>query len=242
MTPIFSILCLIFFSTESIFFLKLASSAKKTHSPLMRSFAVSIFFLNLYFLFSATPQLLIKDIKLIELSLELALLSVYFAMAFFTQALYSFDFISKTYFRFLFRGIILLGLGIFFFNLLTLEPAHVYFYKNFIFWDPSYHPIVNIITGIAGAIYLMGAEVLFFRGAISSKDKDIKLRSFLFGLSFLFVLLGVAIRYIFSFYLTAFWTDLLSLIFVFAGIGPWMIAIFFIKPKPKFLEKITEPK
>lgn len=238
MIPIFSILCVLISFSALICFLKLHFTYRKNKEELVGKFSKIFLFLSLLYGSFALPRFVFNDLRIIELCLDLGFFFAFLAAAYFL--LISFElFYQKKPSKFIFLGVISIGVLFLILSIINPRPASIHFYNGFVFWSENRNIFINIFGGtILGLITIIGAS-LFIRGGLKSEEKKVRVRAFLMSGAIIGTFLGAVIRFVFGFLFDIFISTLIGVFFGIISMLLMIIAIFGIKiKKKKYFKKI----
>lgn len=229
MFPIFSVLSVVFALIQAITFLKLKFSYRKTKSELTEKLSKIFLFLSIFWGSIGFPTLFFSNLKLIQFCVDLGFFFSFLAMAYFFFLPFKIYF-NKQPPRSLFFTIIIIGMIFLIFNFLNLKPAFIYFRGPFVFYAENRNLLVNSLSGFLGSSISLLSGIFFWLGGLKSKEREIRLRAFLFSASAISTSLATGVRFFLIFLFDIFVSTSLAYFFSSWAILFSVLAVFFVKP------------
>jgi hypothetical protein len=197
--------------TEIISSIRVYKSYQKTKIHNLKYYAIIIFLLALFFLTTITPYPFISNLLLLQLFRNFSFIFIYLILAY-SASLISYFIYKKTLPYYWFWCITLIGVIIFVYNLFYLEPAKIYYIKNFIFIEENRNEIIYFITGFLGILSSIIVSLLTFKISIKLKNKNDKLEGILVAISTFFDAIAVMSWFILKPFLGIFTSYILVLL------------------------------
>lgn len=198
MIPVVSIGNLISFVVSLAAASRLYFSYRRTKEAKVNDFFKAFLFLAVYMGLLATPELVFKNPKIIELvSLEISLFFGYLCIAYLTKIpleILHWEKLKKIYFQ----GLIVFGLLITLINVVTIQPAVYHSQGQFVFWEDNRGLAINLVSGFVFGIGAISSALFFFIGGLKAEDKHIKTRAFIITGGLFIMTVAAFINYIFG--------------------------------------------
>lgn len=225
--PIVSIGNLISFIVSSLITLRLYFSYRQTKNKRVNDFFKAFLFLSIFFGLLATPELLFKNPKIIELvSLEISFFFVYLSVAYLVKValgILNWKKLEKIYFW----GLIIFATVITIINISTVQPAIYHSQGQFIFWEDNRNIVISTITGLVVSFGTISGVLFFFIGGLKAAGKYIRTRSFIIAGGLLLMALASLINYIWGASPQIFLTSIIASLVAIAGLLTLLKGIYY---------------
>ena len=227
MIPIVSIGNLISFIVALAITLKLYFVYQEKRSKRVNDFFKIFLFLSVYFGLLATPELVFKDPKTIELvSLEISFFFIYLALAYLIKI--SLEILDwKKLKNIYFWGLIVFAFMLTIINIATLQPAVYSVQGQFVFWEDARGIVINIITGFILGVGSISGALFFLIGGLKSTEKLVRTRSFLITGGLVMMALAALINYILGASPQIFMTSIIASLLVIIGLLTVFTGVFY---------------
>lgn len=188
---------------------------------------------TVYFFLSALPGTAVKDPTLAAVVYILAWIPLFMALFYFTRLALHFWGMERM--KNIFLGAILF-LVVFttIFNFVYFSPTEIKEYKNFSVCFERSPSWVLKLSGIAASLLLLINSVLFLRGGVMSREKNIKIRGLMIGGGLLSVALSVFLKYVAASY----WQE--TRVFIFYSAPLFLFGILVIYFGIQYKRKISD--
>ena len=239
MIPLFAILCFLGSLPLLGSGVRIYLAYRRTQYEWYSNLSKSLFGFALFFLFLGMTMLFPNNLIFIELCLDLALLFFYLGMGFNLLVPFRVQFFKGVNLKILSWIVVLIGIAIFFFNILNIEPAINHTYNNFIFWEESRLPFINIFSGVLFILFFVNLVIFFLiQGFQEKKEKSLRTQIFLMTFGFLLLIIGMAVRFIFYYWMDIFKAWLITITCFGVAMIILVVGMFLLKPqKEKFIKE-----
>lgn len=229
MIPIFAIWRAGFTVIFFVFFLVLFRTYKESGNELVRDFSKIALFLGLSFA-ALTMLPLFSNLVVTGTLKRFSHFLTFVVMAYF------FRLPARVYFhralpRIFFFGVILLGLGVFVYNLFYEGPVQPMYYKSFIFYSETQLSSVTKLSGLFLLLAAVFATLFYILGSSDLQDKKAKMRGFLLGWGTLVLGSAGALGYAVSQISNLFWGSVTLVGISALAVFLFAIAVFVMKPE-----------